>query len=69
MKLEPKKTKTMQVRITQDQWRLLNVASRSVGLTPSKLIRMFIDTTCNQLKMQMKKGGDTLEDFETLFND
>lgn len=69
MKLEPNKTKTMQVRITQEQWRLLNIASKSAGITPSKLVRMFVDQSCVAIKIQIKQGGHTIEDFEALLND
>lgn len=69
MKLTDNKKKVLQVRVTEEELTLLKVASVSIGLTPSKLVRMFIDSTCNALKIKIDKGVINLEDYKAILND
>lgn len=69
MKTSTNKDKRLEIRINEEDLKLLKVASYCIGQTPSQMVRMFIDTTINGLKIKIKKGEIKLEDFETLFND
>lgn len=69
MKTEKEKNTRLEIRVNSEDLKLLKIASYSIGLTPSKMIRMFIDTTVTALKVKVKKGEIKLEDFETVFND
>ena len=63
------KKKTMQIRINEADLTLFKLASYSVGQTPSQLVRMFIDTTINALKLKAQKGEINIEDIKALFHD
>lgn len=67
--IKPEKTKTLQVRVSDDDLTLFKIAAYSIGQTPSQLVRMFIDTTTNALKLKIQKGEINLEDYKKLFND
>lgn len=69
MKTTQNKTKRLEIRLSEEDLRLLKIASYCIGQTPSQTVRMFIDSTINGLKIKVKKGEIKLEDFETLFND
>jgi predicted DNA binding CopG/RHH family protein len=69
MKTSKNKNKRLEIRIAEDDLKLLKVAAYCVGLKPSQMIRMFIDTTINAFKIKVKKGEINLEDFQTILND
>lgn len=69
MKTTENKTKRLEIRLSEEDLKLLKIASYCVGQTPSQTVRMFIDSTINSLKIKIKRGDIKLEDFETLFND
>ena len=68
-KLTENKTKRLEIRLTEEEHKLLKICSYNIGQTPSSMVRMFIDTTLNQMKLQVKRGDIKLEDFETILND
>lgn len=69
MKPTENKTARLEIRLTEEDHKLLKIAAVSIGSTPSKLVRMFIDTTINSLKIKVRKGEINLEDLETLLDD
>ena len=69
MKTSTNKDKRLEIRISEEDLKLLKIASYCIGQTPSQMVRMFIDSTINGLKIKVKKGEIKLEDFEALFND
>lgn len=69
MKTTLNKTKRLEIRISEEDLKLLKISSYCIGQTPSQMIRMFIDSTINGLKIKIKQGEIKLEDFETIFND
>lgn len=69
MKTSQNKTARLEIRLTEEDLKLLKIASFSIGQTPSQILRMFIDTTINTLKLKINKGEIRLEDFEAIFND
>lgn len=69
MKLTPNKTKRIELRVTEEELFLLKVSSYSIGQTPSSMLRMFIDSTINALRIKINLGEIKIEDFETIFND
>lgn len=68
MKLETQKTKKIEVRINEDDLKLFKICAYSVGQTSSQLVRMFIDSTINALKLKVAQGEIKLEDYESIFN-
>lgn len=69
MKMTENKTKRLEIRLTEEDHRLLKVCAYTIGQTPSTMVRMFIDTTINALKVKVKKGEINLEDYEAIFDD
>lgn len=69
MKLTPNKTKRLEVRLTEEEFNLFRIASFSIGQTPSNMLRMFIDSTLNALRIKINLGEINIEDYETIFND
>lgn len=69
MKTSQNKDKRLEIRISEEDLKLLKVASYCIGQTPSQMVRMFIDSTINGLKIKIKQGEIKLEDFEAIFND
>lgn len=67
--LKDKKTKRLEIRLTDDEYKYLQVCALSIGHNPSSFLRMFIDSSIVQLQIRIKKGEISLEDFETVFND
>ena len=69
MKLTENKTKRLEIRLTEEDHKLLKVCAYTIGQTPSSMVRMFIDTTLNAAKLKIKQGEIKLEDYEAIFND
>jgi hypothetical protein len=69
MKTSTNKTKRLEVRISENDLKFLKVAAYCIGQKPSQLIRMFIDTTINGLKIKIRKGEIKIEDIEAILND
>ena len=56
MKTSTNKNKRLEIRISEDDLKLLKIASYCIGQKPSQMIRMFIDSTINALKIKINKG-------------
>lgn len=69
MKTSQNKNKRLEIRISEDDLKLLKIASYCIGQTPSQMLRMFIDSTINGLKIKVRQGEIKLEDFEAILND
>lgn len=69
MKTSKNKTQRLEIRIAEDDLKLFRVACYMVGQKPSQMLRMFVDTTVNALKVKVKRGEVKLEDYEAIFND
>ena len=67
--LKEKKTERMEIRLTSNEMKLFKVASYSIGSTPSEMVRMFINSTINQLKIKVQLGEINIEDYESIFDD
>ena len=68
MKLSDNKEKTVSIRMSLSDYKLLYYASWHLNLTVSKYIRMLADSTLQPLKVKLKKGQLTNEDIETVFD-
>lgn len=69
MKTSKNKDRRLEIRIAEEDLKLLKIAAYCVGQNPSQMVRMFIDTTINALRIKIKKGELKVEDFETILND
>lgn len=66
--IKDKKNKTMVVRLTQEDFQLFQIAAYTIGQTPSQMVRMFVDTTVNALKIKAKKGELNIEDYKAVLD-
>ena len=66
MKTSQNKNKRLEIRISEDDLKLLKIASYCIGQTPSQMLRMFIDSTIHGLKIKVRQGEIKLEDFEAI---
>ncbi len=69
MKTTEKKDKRLEIRLSDEELKLLKIAAITIGQTPSEMVRMFISTTIVGLKLKVQQGEIRLEDFEALLND
>ena len=69
MKTTPNKTARLEVRLTEEDMELLKISAYVIGMKPSQMVRMFIDTTINALKLKIKQGEIDIEDIKALLND
>ena len=69
MKVSDNKTKRLEIRLTEEDHKLLKICAYTIGQTPSSMIRMFIDTTLNAMRVKIKTGEFKIEDYETLLDD
>lgn len=67
--IKDKKTKKIEVRLTENEYKFFKLSAYSIGSTPSELVRMFINSTVNQIKIKVQLGEISLEDYETIFDD
>lgn len=68
MKIETKKTKKIEIRVSEEDYKILKVASFSMGQTISGMLRMIMQASINATKIQIQQGKIKLEDVETLLN-
>lgn len=69
MKTSKNKTARLEIRLTEEDLKLLKIAAYTIGQTPSSMLRMFVDSTINALRIKVNKGEIKLEDFESVLND
>lgn len=69
MKTSTNKDKRLEIRISEEDLKLLKIASYCIGQNPSQMVRMFIDSTINGLKIKIKQGEIKIEDFEAILDD
>ena len=68
MKVETKKTKKVEIRVSEDDYKYLKVASYSMGQSISGMLRMISQASINAAKIQVQQGKIKLEDIEALYN-
>lgn len=69
MKLSENKTKRLEVRLTDEDFKLLKICAYTIGQTPSSMVRMFVDSTVNALKLKVKSGEINLADYKAILDD
>lgn len=67
--IKDKKTKLLQVRVNEEDYKLFQASAYLVGMNTSSLIRVFFDSTVRTIKLKLKQGDITYEDIENLLND
>lgn len=68
MKVETKKTKKVEIRVSEDDYKYLKVAAYSMGQSISGMLRMISQASINAVKIQVQQGKIKLEDIEALYN-
>lgn len=69
MKMEEKKTKKIELRVSQDDYNMLKIAAFSMGQTVSGMLRMMAQATINATKVQVQQGKITNENIKTILDD
>lgn len=69
MATEKKKEKIVSVRMNEEDFKYLKVAAFTIGMTPSRLLRMLADSSINGIKIKVKQGQINIEDIESICND
>ena len=69
MAINQKKEKIVSVRMTEDDYKLLRFSSKSIGVTPSKFLRMTCDSVILAVRLKINQGVLSYDDIETLLND
>lgn len=69
MKASENKTKRLELRLTEEEHKLLKAYAYTIGTTPSAMMRMFISTSINAIKLKIKRGEFSLEDIESILDD
>lgn len=69
MKLEEKKTKKIEIRVSEDDYNMLKIASFGMGQTVSGMLRMIAQATINATKIQVQQGKITSENIKTILDD
>ncbi len=69
MAIKETKKARLEIRLTEEELKLLKIAGKCIGQTPSQLVRMFVDSTLTALKLKIQKGEINLADYEALLND
>jgi uncharacterized protein (DUF1778 family) len=68
MKVETKKTKKVEIRVSEEDYKYLKVAAYSMGQSISGMLRMISQASINAAKLQVQQGKIKLEDVEALYN-
>lgn len=68
MKVETKKTKKVEIRVSEDDYKYLKVAAYSMGQSISGMLRMISQASINAAKIQVQQGKINIEDIEALYN-
>lgn len=65
-KVTENKEKVVSIRVSEEDYQYLKVASFMVGMNVSQFVRTLTATTINAVKLQEKQGAINLEDFKTI---
>ena len=69
MAVEKKKEKIVSIRMNEEDFKYLKVAAFTIGMTPSRMLRMLADSSINGIKIKVKQGQLKIEDIESICND
>lgn len=69
MKVGTKKTKKVEIRVAEDDYKYLKLAAYSMGQSVSGMLRMISQSSINAAKIQVQQGKIKIEDVEALYND
>ena len=69
MVVEKKKEKIVSIRMNEEDFKYLKVAAFTIGMTPSRMLRMLADSSINGIKIKVKQGQIKIEDIESICND
>ena len=69
MAVEKKKEKIVSIRMNEEDFKYLKVAAFTIGMTPSRMLRMLADSSINGIKIKAKQGQIKIEDIESICND
>lgn len=66
--INEKKDKRIVVRVSERDYNLLAYSSKMIGLDVSKLMRMYLDSTINPLKVKISNKEVSYEDIKRVLD-
>lgn len=69
MKLKDTKKKRFELRLTEEEYRLLVLSSEYVRRTPTEFVRLLLKSAFTEMKDILENEGVDNEDAEVIFND
>ena len=66
--IREKKTKSLTVRMTEEENTYFKIACYQAGTTPSKFVRQMMQSAINAVKVEEEKGVIKLEDFKAVLD-
>lgn len=67
-KISENKTKKIECRVSEADYKLLKISAYMMGNTVSGLLRLLVQTAVNSLKLRIAKGELNLEDFKAILD-
>lgn len=68
MLVNEKKDKVVSIRMSEEDFMYLKFAAFTLGLSPSRLLRMLCDSSINSIKLRVKQGDLKYEDIKAVFD-
>lgn len=69
MKLKDTKKKRFELRLTEEEYRLLVLSSEYVRRSPTEFVRLLLKSAFTEMKDILENEGLNNEDAEVIFND
>ena len=69
MKLKDTKKKRFELRLTEEEYRLLVLSSEYVRRSPTEFVRLLLKSAFTEMKDILENEGLDNEDAEVIFND
>ena len=68
MKLKDTKTKRFEIRMTEDEYRLLTLCGEFVGRTPTEFVRLLLRSSFVEMREIIERENGEYEDTERVFD-
>lgn len=69
MKLKDAKTKRFELRMTDEEYRLLQLTAEYIGRTPTDFIRLLLNGAFTEMRVVLDKGEKNNENEQTVCDD
>lgn len=69
MKLKDAKTKRFELRMTEEEYQLLQLTAEYINRTPTEFVRLLLNGAFTEMRDVIEEGGMEGEDIKTVLND